>query len=73
MTYRRKNKCRPDVVYWNCHGHEEPQEQRIKKMSNFNFQTRNKTRLIDSNTRTQELKVKTQDVQDKCENLFLLC
>jgi hypothetical protein len=52
MTYRRKNKCRPDVVYWNCHGHEEPQEQRIKKMSNFNFQTRNKTRLIDSNTRT---------------------
>jgi len=42
-------------------------------MSKFNFQIRNKTRLCDSKTRTQELKMKTRDVQDKYENGFLLC
>jgi len=35
------------------------QEQRLKEGSKFNFQTRNKTRLHDSKTKTQELKIRT--------------
>jgi hypothetical protein len=45
----------------------------IKERSKFNFQRRNKTRLCDSKIRTQELRTKTQDVQNKCENISLLC
>jgi hypothetical protein len=33
----------------------------------------NKTKLCDSKIRTQELRAKTWDVQDKCENKYLLC
>ncbi len=42
-----------------CQGHKIPQEQRLKESSKSNFQTRNKTSLCDSKTRTQELKIKT--------------
>jgi hypothetical protein len=54
-------------------GHKDPQEQRLKERFRYNFQIRNKTRLCDSKTKIQELKTRTQDVQDKCENNFLLC
>ncbi len=43
----------------------------LKKWSKSNFQIRNKTRLFDSKTRTQEIK-RTQNVQDKHENESLL-
>jgi hypothetical protein len=33
----------------------------------------NKRKLHDSKIKTQELKTKTQDVQDQCENKSLLC
>jgi len=46
-----------------CHGHEESQEQRIKKRFKFNFETRNKIRLYDSKTKTQKLKIKTCAIQ----------
>jgi len=39
-----------------------------KEMSMFNFQTWNKTRLHDSKIKTQELRIRTRDVWDKCEN-----
>jgi hypothetical protein len=55
-----------DEDIWLCQGHEERQEQGLKKWFKFNFQTKNKTRLCDSKTRTQ-------DVQNKCENESLLC
>jgi hypothetical protein len=42
-------------------------------MSKSNFQTRNKIRLSNSKTKTQELRIKTQDVQDKHEYKCLLC
>jgi hypothetical protein len=35
--------------------HEEPREQRLKERSKFNFQTRNKIRLCDSQTRTKNM------------------
>jgi hypothetical protein len=54
-----------------CQGHENPQEQRLKERCKSNFQTKNKTRLCNSKIRTQELKIRTQDVQDKLEtNLY---
>jgi len=56
-----------------CQGHEDPQEQRIKERSKFNFQTRNKRWLYDLKTITQELKTRTWNVQNNCENGFLLC
>jgi len=49
-----------------CQGHEKSQEQRLKRRSNSNFQTRDKMKLFD-------LKTKTQDVHDKCEDRSLLC
>jgi len=49
-----------------CQRHEDTQEQRLKERSKFNFQTRNKTKLCD-------LKTRTQNVQDKRENKSLLC
>ncbi len=39
-----------------CQGHKEPQEQRLKRKFKSNFQTRNKTKLCDSKTRTQDLR-----------------
>jgi hypothetical protein len=42
-----------------CQRHEYPQEQRLKERFKSNFQTRNKTRLCDSKTRTQELRTRT--------------
>ncbi len=39
----------------------------------FNFQTTSKTKLCDSNTKTKKLKTRTQDVQNKHENISLLC
>jgi hypothetical protein len=42
-------------------------------MFKSNFQTRNKAKLCDSKIRTQGLRIRTQDVQDKCENEYLLC
>jgi hypothetical protein len=73
MTYKRKNRCRPNGIYSNCQKHEEPQVQKLKERSKSNFQTRNKITLCDSKIRTQELKIRTQNVQDKHENGFLLC
>jgi hypothetical protein len=43
-----------------------------KERSKSNFQTRNKTILCDSKTRTQELRTRIQDVQGKRENKYLL-
>jgi hypothetical protein len=34
-------------IEFNCQGHKDPQEQRLKERSKSNFQTRNKTRLCD--------------------------
>jgi hypothetical protein len=42
-------------------------------MSKSNFQIRNKTRLCDSKIKTQKLKTRTWNVQNKCENKYLLC
>ncbi len=56
-----------------CQGHEDPQRQRLKERFKFNYQIRNKTILCNSKPKTQELKTRTRDVQDKCENKFLLC
>jgi hypothetical protein len=36
-------------------------------MSKFNYQIRNKTRLCNSKIKTQELKIRTQEVQNTCE------
>jgi hypothetical protein len=55
-----------------CQGQEEPQEQKLKERFKFNFQTRNKTRLCDSKTKTQKLRTRIQDMQHKCENGYLL-
>ncbi len=44
-----------------CQGHEEPQEQRLKERSKSYFQTRNKIKLHDSKTKTQELKTKEEN------------
>jgi hypothetical protein len=66
MTYRRKNRCKPNGIYSNCQKHEKPQVQKLKERSKSNFQTRNKITLCDS-------KIRTQNVQDKHENGFLLC
>jgi hypothetical protein len=42
------------------------------KVDKSNFQTRNKTRLCDLKTITQELKIRTQKLQYKHENISLL-
>ena len=62
MTYRCKNTCRFDGVCSNYQGHKELQGQRLKERFKTKFQTRNKTRLCDSKTKTQELKTKTRNV-----------
>jgi hypothetical protein len=49
-----------------CKRHKKTQKQMLKKRFKFNFQIRNKTRLHDSKT-------KTQNVQDKHGNKSLLC
>ncbi len=49
-----------------CKRHKKIQKQRLKERFKFNFQTKNKTRLRDSKT-------KTRNVQDKHGNIFLLC
>jgi len=56
-----------------CQGHEDPQEQRLKERSKFNFQTRNNTWLCDSKIKTQELSSRTRSVQDQHGNKSLLC
>ncbi len=48
-------------------------KQKVKEKFQSNLQTRNKTRLCDSKTKTCEPWTKTQDVQDKHENGSLLC
>jgi len=53
--------------------HEKIWEQRLKERFKSNFQTRNKTRLYDSKKRTQKIKIIAQNVQNKCENEYLLC
>jgi hypothetical protein len=73
MTYRRKKKCMLDKVCSNYQGHEELEEQKLKKRSKSNLQTRNKTRLCNSKTKTQGLITRTCDVQNKRENIYLLC
>ncbi len=55
-----------------CQRHKQSQEQKLKDRSKFNFQIRIKTRLCDSKTRTQELKKRIWDVQNKHENIILL-
>jgi hypothetical protein len=61
------------VIVGDYQRHENPQEQRLKERSKFNFQTNNKTRLCDSKIITHELRTRTQDVQDKHANEYLLC
>jgi len=56
-----------------CQGHKNSQGQKLKEKSKSNFQTRNKIKLCNSETKTQEENTRTRDVQDKCENKFLLC
>jgi hypothetical protein len=56
-----------------CYRHEESQKQRLKERSIFNFQKRNKTKLYDSKIKTQKLRTRTQDMQNKCEkNIFIM-
>ncbi len=55
-----------------CHGHEKSQGQRIQERFKFKGH-KNKTRLCDSKTKTKNLRIKTQDVQNKRENKSLLC
>jgi len=33
----------------------------------------NKTKLCDSKTKSQQLRIKTRDVQEKHENIYVLC
>ncbi len=54
-----------------CQGHKKPQEQKLKERSKSNFQIRNKTRLCDSKTKTQELKTRTCEMQNKNENKYV--
>jgi hypothetical protein len=56
-----------------CYRHEKSQKQRLKEKSIFNFQKRNKTKLYDSKIKTQKLRTRTQDMQNKRENKYLLC
>ncbi len=56
-----------------CQGHRDSQEEKLKERSKSNFQTRKKTKLCDSKIKTQELKTRTQNVESKLENGFLLC
>jgi len=56
-----------------CQGHENPQKQKLKEKFKSNFQIRNKIRLCDSKTKTQKLRTKTWNVQNKHENGSLLC
>ncbi len=43
----------------NFQRHEKPHKQRLKRKFQCIFQTRNKTRLCDSKTKTQDLREKT--------------
>jgi hypothetical protein len=56
----------PTFIYTLCYGHEKPWEQRLKEMFKSNFQIKNETWLCESKT-------KTKDVQNKRENISLLC
>jgi hypothetical protein len=47
MTYRCKNRHKPNEILSNYQGHEKSREQKLKEKSASNFQTRNKTRLCD--------------------------
>jgi hypothetical protein len=88
------SKCWSDHVGWEiveslhhivliaikCQRHEYPQEQRLNERFKSNFQTRNKMRLHDSKTKTQEfititqdLRTRTRNVQNKRENESSLC
>jgi hypothetical protein len=60
--YRCKKKSRPNGVCSNYQGHEELEEQKLKKRSKSNLQTRNKTRLCNSKKKTQGLITRTCDV-----------
>jgi hypothetical protein len=42
-----------------CQGHEKLEEQRFKKRSNSNFQTRNKIKLCDSRIKIEDLRSRT--------------
>jgi hypothetical protein len=66
MTYRRKNRCKLNGICLHCQGDVKPQEQRFKKRFKSNFQTRNKRKICD-------LKTKTQDVHNKHEDEPLFC
>ncbi len=59
MTYSCKNRCRLNGVCLNCQGHEKPQEQRFKKRFKSNFRKRNKRKLCDLKTITQDLRTRT--------------
>jgi hypothetical protein len=50
----------------NCRRHEKPLKQGLKKRFKYNFQSKNKTLLCDSKTKTRNMK-------DKHDNEFLLC
>jgi hypothetical protein len=45
MTYRFKNKCRINGICSNYRKNKEPQKQRFKEKSKFNFQIRDKIRF----------------------------
>jgi hypothetical protein len=61
------------LSWWvRCQGHEDSQKQRLKERFKFNFQTRNKKKLCDAKIRTQEFRIKTQDVQDQRGKHFFI-
>jgi hypothetical protein len=55
-----------------CQKHKNPQKQRLKEMSKFNFQIRNKTRLYDSKISTQKHKTKTRCAKPMWKWFFIL-
>jgi hypothetical protein len=71
MTYKHKNRCRPNGACSNCQRHEEPQGQKLKERFNFNFQTRNKTKLCDSKIKTQEHKMCKKNVKTNFYNVHI--
>jgi hypothetical protein len=64
MAYGCKNRHKPNEVCSNYQKHKKPQKHKLKKSFKSNFKTRNKTRLCDSKT-------KTQDVHNKHGNKYL--
>jgi hypothetical protein len=62
MIYKCKKKSKPNGICSNYQGLKELEKNKLKKRSKYNLQTRNKTRLCNSKTKTQGLITRTRDV-----------